>query len=195
MISNDLLKRTPVRLAGAFAILFALTVIALVTVLYFTLVSELEGDIRQRVEEMSDTLRAIDAQQGFNGLAAVVANAAKSVGDRQYLPAAQWTAPSGWQRKTRVQGWAMDVASHGRTRAAPTTASLPGAGLEGTSSSATATSCARYRILWAWARWGYRHHPARGLAGSWRGGAQKIDVFARRWVIGRNSSACGHPRR
>ena len=73
MISNDLLKRTPVRLAGAFAILFALTVIALVAVLYFTLVSELEGDIRQRVEEMSDTLGAIDAQQGFDGLAAVVA--------------------------------------------------------------------------------------------------------------------------
>ena len=81
MISNDLLKRTPVRLAGAFAILFALTVIALVTVLYFTLVSELEGDIRQRVEEMSDTLRAIDAQQGFDGLAAVVAEEAKSVRD------------------------------------------------------------------------------------------------------------------
>ncbi len=81
MISNDLLKRTPVRLAGAFAILFALTVIALVAVLYFTLVSELESDIRQRVEEMSDTLRAIDAQQGFDGLAAVVAEEAKSVRD------------------------------------------------------------------------------------------------------------------
>ena len=41
MISNDLLKRTPVRLAGAFAILFALTVVALIAVLYLTLVSEL----------------------------------------------------------------------------------------------------------------------------------------------------------
>ena len=34
--SNDLLKRTPVRLAGAFTILFALTVVALVAVLYLT---------------------------------------------------------------------------------------------------------------------------------------------------------------
>lgn len=81
MISNDILKRTPVRLAGAFAILFALTVVALITVLYLTLVSELRSDIRQRVEEMSDTLRAIDAQQGFDGLAAVVAEEAKSVRD------------------------------------------------------------------------------------------------------------------
>jgi signal transduction histidine kinase len=81
MISNDLFKRTPVRLAGAFALLFALTVTGLVAVLYLTLVSELESDIRQRVEEMSDTLHAIDKQQGFEGLAAVVAEEAKSVRD------------------------------------------------------------------------------------------------------------------
>jgi signal transduction histidine kinase len=81
MISNDLFKRTPVRLAGAFALLFALTVTGLVAVLYLTLVSELESDIRQRVEEMSDTLHAIDKQQGFDGLAAVVAEEAKSVRD------------------------------------------------------------------------------------------------------------------
>ena len=81
MISNDFLKRTPVRLAGAFAILFALTVIALVTVLYFTLVTELDAAIRQHVEEMSDTLKAIDRQQGFDDLAAVVAEEAESVRD------------------------------------------------------------------------------------------------------------------
>ena len=81
MISNDFFKRTPVRLAGAFAVLFALTVIALVTVLYFTLVSELDAAIRQHVEEMSDTLKAIDRQQGFDDLAAVVAEEAKSVRD------------------------------------------------------------------------------------------------------------------
>jgi signal transduction histidine kinase len=81
MISNDLFKRTPVRLAAAFALLFALTVTSLVAVLYLTLVSELESDIRQRVEEMSDTLHAIDKQQGFEGLAAVVAEEAKSVRD------------------------------------------------------------------------------------------------------------------
>ncbi len=81
MISNDFFKRTPVRLAGAFASLFALTVIALVAVLYFTLVSELENDIRQHVGEISDTLRAIDKQQGFDDLAAVVAEEATSVRD------------------------------------------------------------------------------------------------------------------
>src|SRR3990170_1038585 len=81
MISNDFFKRTPVRLAGAFAVLFALTVTALVSVLYFTLVSELDGAIRQHVEEMSDTLKAIDRQQGFDDLAAVVAEEAESVRD------------------------------------------------------------------------------------------------------------------
>jgi len=81
MISNDFFKRTPVRLAGAFAVLFALTVIALVNVLYFTLVHELDAAIRQHVEEMSDTLKAIDRQQGFDDLAAVVAEEAESVRD------------------------------------------------------------------------------------------------------------------
>ena len=81
MISNDLLKRTPVRLAGAFAALFAVTVIALVAVLYFTLVSELQLAIRRHVEEISDTLEAIDRQQGFDNLASVVAEEAGSVRD------------------------------------------------------------------------------------------------------------------
>jgi hypothetical protein len=81
MNSHDFLKRTPVRLAGAFAILFALTVVALVGVLYFALVSELDGAIRQHVEEISDALKAIDGQQGFEGLATVVAEEAKSVRD------------------------------------------------------------------------------------------------------------------
>jgi signal transduction histidine kinase len=81
MISHDLLKRTPVRLAGAFALLFALTVIALVGVLYFTLVSEMNVAIRQHVEEITDALQAIDRQQGFDNLASVVAEEAASVRD------------------------------------------------------------------------------------------------------------------
>lgn len=81
MISHDFLKRTPVRLAAAFAFLFALTVVALVGVLYFTLVSELDNSIRQHVEEISDTLSAIDRQQGFKDLTAVVAEEAESVRD------------------------------------------------------------------------------------------------------------------
>jgi signal transduction histidine kinase len=81
MISHDFLKRTPVRIAAAFASLFALTVVALIGVLYFTLVSELDNAIRQHVEEISDTLKAIDRQQGFEDLAAVVAEEADSVRD------------------------------------------------------------------------------------------------------------------
>jgi len=81
MIANDLLKRTPVRLAAAFTILFALTVVALVAVLYLTLGAELEGHIRQRVEETSDTLVAMDSEHGFDALSVVVADEAKSVRD------------------------------------------------------------------------------------------------------------------
>ncbi len=81
MISHDLLKRTPVRLAAAFASLFALSVVALVSVLYITLVSELDSAIRQHVEEITDTLTAIDRQQGFEDLTAVVAEEAASVRD------------------------------------------------------------------------------------------------------------------
>lgn len=81
MISHDLLKRTPVRLAAAFAFLFALTVVALIGVLYITLVSELDNAIRQHVEEITDTLQAIDRQQGFEDLTAVVTEEAESVRD------------------------------------------------------------------------------------------------------------------
>ncbi len=81
IISHDLLKRTPVRLAAAFAFLFALTVVALVGVLYVTLVSELDNSIRQHVDEINDTLQAIDRQQGFEDLTAVVAEEAESVRD------------------------------------------------------------------------------------------------------------------
>ncbi len=81
MTINDLLKRTPVRLAGAFTLLFALTVVALVAVLYLTLDAELESHIRKRVTETSDTLVAIDAEYGFDALAVVVADEAKSVRD------------------------------------------------------------------------------------------------------------------
>lgn len=81
MIRRDFLKRTPVRIAGAFAALFALSVVGLVTVLYFTLVSELESSIRKHVDEISDTLKAIDRQQGFDDLVAVVTEEAESVRD------------------------------------------------------------------------------------------------------------------
>ncbi len=81
MITHDILKRTPARLAGAFTLLFALTVVALVAVLYLTLGAELESHIKKRVEETSDTLLAIDAEHGFDALAVVVADEAKSVRD------------------------------------------------------------------------------------------------------------------
>jgi signal transduction histidine kinase len=81
MITNELLKRTPVRLAGAFTILFAFAVVALFAVLYLTLGAGLESHIRRRVAETSDTLVAIDAEHGFGALSAVVADEAKSVRD------------------------------------------------------------------------------------------------------------------
>jgi signal transduction histidine kinase len=81
MITNDILKRTPVRLAGAFTILFALTVVALVAVLYLTLGAELASHVRKRVQETSDTLVAIDDEHGFDALSVVVADEAKSVRD------------------------------------------------------------------------------------------------------------------
>jgi len=81
MIANDLLKRTPVRLAGAFTLLFAVLVVALVAVLYLTIGAELADNIRQRVEETSNALVAIDEEQGFDALSKVVANEAKSVRD------------------------------------------------------------------------------------------------------------------
>ena len=61
------------------ALLFALTVIALVGVLYFTLVSEMHRAIRQHVEEITDALQAIDRQQGFDNLSSVVAEEGRSL--------------------------------------------------------------------------------------------------------------------
>jgi len=81
MITNSLLKRTAVRLAVAFTISSALTVVALVAVLYVTLGAELERHIHKRVAETSDTLVAIDDEHGFEALAVVVADEAKSVRD------------------------------------------------------------------------------------------------------------------
>lgn len=81
MITNDLLKRTPVRLAATFTALFALTVIALVAVLYLVISADLAANIRQHVEETSNALVAIDSEQGFDALSAVVENEARSVRD------------------------------------------------------------------------------------------------------------------
>jgi signal transduction histidine kinase len=81
MIKNNILKRTPVRLAIDFTALFAVSVIALVAVLYFTISAELARNIQKRVEETSESLAAIDAEQGFPALATVVANEARSVRD------------------------------------------------------------------------------------------------------------------
>jgi len=81
MITNDLLKRTPVRLAATFTALFALTVIALVAILYLVISADLASNIRKHVEETSNALAAIDDEQGFDALTAVVENEARSVRD------------------------------------------------------------------------------------------------------------------
>ena len=120
MITNDFLKHTPVRLAAAFTILFTLTVIALFAVLYLTLSAELANNIRQRVEETSNALVAMDAEKGFDALALVVANEAKSVRDFNsiFLLAPRRRLLSGGQRAERkgVQGLGYSrsrLAAHG----------------------------------------------------------------------------------
>src|SRR5262245_39039016 len=111
MITHDLLKRTPVRLAAAFTLLFALTVVVLFAVLYLTLGAELESRIRKRVAGTSDTLLAIDAGHGFEALAVVVADEAKSVRDFDsifLLRRSDGTVQAGNVQNLRVfDGWAI----------------------------------------------------------------------------------------
>jgi signal transduction histidine kinase len=79
MITNSLLKRTTVRLAGAFTLLFVLLVVVLIAILYTIIGAELASNIRERVQDTSDALVAIDAERGFEELSAIVANEARSV--------------------------------------------------------------------------------------------------------------------
>lgn len=81
MTTRDWLKRTPLRLATTFTVLFTTTVIVLFGILYFSVSAELESRIRTRVQEASDALVAVDAERGFDDLAAVVTSQSETVRD------------------------------------------------------------------------------------------------------------------
>ena len=193
MISNDLLKRTPVRLAGAFAILFALTVVALVAVLYLTLVSELRSDIRQRVERDERHAACHRCAAGLRR-SRRRRRRGSQVGARlrQHLPIAQRRRLLPRRQRTeRAPVFTAGASSTARgcrwspTRAIPTTASSPRGrrSPRGICSSATATAQIRevQRILLHGLGWALiatmllATGSAIYLA---RRAQQKIDVFA-----------------
>lgn len=74
-------RRTPVRLALSFALLFSVLVSIVIGALYWRMSADFEARNRVRVEEARDALVAIDAEKGFDALAAVVANESASVRD------------------------------------------------------------------------------------------------------------------
>ena len=85
MKRRDLLKRTPIRLAVTFSILFATAIVTLFTVLYFGISARLEGDMRHRVEETADALVALDSQKTFDDMIRVVTAEGASVRDSDFL--------------------------------------------------------------------------------------------------------------
>lgn len=81
MTTTDLLKRTPVRLAGAFMLLFTLTVLAVFAGLYSLISTDLSQRIHHRVLETRDALAAVEREGGLAELARVVTGEAESVRD------------------------------------------------------------------------------------------------------------------
>src|SRR5262245_32159526 len=77
--SSQLYRRTAIRLAMAFSVLFVAGVLVLFAILYFTLTNALENRLRQRVMEAQDALARVDKEQGFEDLTGVVASEAASV--------------------------------------------------------------------------------------------------------------------
>lgn len=85
MTARDLLRRTPLRLAAAFAALFATTVIALFAVLYLGISARLDSQIRVQVEEAMDALMSVDDQRQFDDLVTVVKSESGSVRDSDFI--------------------------------------------------------------------------------------------------------------
>ena len=81
MTTRDLLKRTPFRLAAAFTTLFLITAVIFSAFLYVRLGAELASQIRNRVEETSDALVAIDLTKGYDELASVIESESTSIRD------------------------------------------------------------------------------------------------------------------
>lgn len=100
---RDLLKRTQVRLAATFALLFTLATSALFALLVFKLTDEIEDRVRARVLRTKDALLAVDRKYGFDELAGVVTDEAN--------PCATPTASSCWWVTTDKSTLATCVAS------------------------------------------------------------------------------------
>jgi len=81
MTARDLFRRTQVRTAVAFTLIFIATVTALFAVLTVRLTDGLEEGVRLRVVNTKDALQAIDRRYGFDELVNVVKDEADSVRD------------------------------------------------------------------------------------------------------------------
>jgi signal transduction histidine kinase len=79
------LKRTPLRLAATFTILFAVTEIALFAILFFGITASLTSQIRVQVQETMDALVAVDREKTFDDLAGVVTSESESVRDADFI--------------------------------------------------------------------------------------------------------------
>ncbi|MGB0086986.1 MAG: HAMP domain-containing sensor histidine kinase [Rhodomicrobiaceae bacterium] len=78
---DQLYRRTAIRLALAFSMLFAVMVFLLFALVYFSLTQSLETRIRGRVLQTRDALVRVDREQGFDDLKSVVESEAASVRD------------------------------------------------------------------------------------------------------------------
>jgi signal transduction histidine kinase len=83
--SSTVLKRTPVRLAATFTVLFATTVIVLFAILFFGITARLSDQIRYRTQETMGSLLAVDSQKGFGDLAAAVTGEGGSIRDADFI--------------------------------------------------------------------------------------------------------------
>jgi len=81
MTVRDLFKRTQVRLAATFTLLFTLAATTLFGALLFNLTDEIEQRVRARVMHTRDALVTVDRKYGFDELVSVVDEEAESVRD------------------------------------------------------------------------------------------------------------------
>jgi signal transduction histidine kinase len=80
-----LLKRTPLRLAATFTALFAVTVVALFSIVFLGITSRLTDQVQTRAQETMDALQTVDKQRAFEDLAAVVTSESASVRDSDFI--------------------------------------------------------------------------------------------------------------
>lgn len=82
---HDLLKRTHVRTALSFAVLFAVSSVLMFSALLFLAKGELENGIKLRAERTRDALANVDRRFGFDELVNVVTEEAESLRDSEYI--------------------------------------------------------------------------------------------------------------